>query len=181
VPEGLALALALVVLASTLGAAVVPGALCDRGGGGDRRRAAPCGGRRGQSQPRRRRVARTGADVGFLAALLLIAEGARREGLFDAVGALIARGSRGSAQRLLAFVFVVAAGVTAALGLDATAVLLTPVVFATAARMRTSPRPHVLRVRHLANLGLAAAAGLQSHEPAGLPRRRGGRLRASPR
>src|ERR1019366_1994562 len=46
-------------------------------------------------------------------ALVLIAEGARREGLFDGVGALIARGSRGSARRLLAFVFVVAAGVTA--------------------------------------------------------------------
>ena len=37
------------------------------------------------------------------------------------------------------------------LSLDATVVLLTPVVFATAARMRTSPKPHVYACSHLAN------------------------------
>ena len=40
---------------------------------------------------------------------------------------------------------------TAALSLDATIVLLTPVVFATAARLRVSPRPHVYACAHLAN------------------------------
>jgi arsenical pump membrane protein len=89
--------------------------------------------------------------VGFLAALLLIAEGCRREGLFDAIGASMARGSRGSPRRLLAFVFVIAASITALLSLDATVVLLTPVVFATAARMRTSAKPHVYACSHLAN------------------------------
>jgi arsenical pump membrane protein len=151
VSQGLALALALLVLASTLGAAVfrmrylteataaTAGALLLVAVG------AVSLSRAGDAL---RELAPT---VGFLAALLLIAEGARREGLFDAVGALIARASRGSAQRLLAFVFVVAAAITALLGLDATAVLLTPVVFATAARMRTSPRPHVYACGHLAN------------------------------
>ena len=89
--------------------------------------------------------------VGFLAALLLIADGCRREGLFEAVGAVMARGSRGSPRRLLAFVFAIAAAITAVLSLDATVVLLTPVVFATAARMRTSPKPHVYACSHLAN------------------------------
>jgi arsenical pump membrane protein len=89
--------------------------------------------------------------IGFLAALLLIAEGARREGLFDALGSLMARGSRGSPQRLLGLVFVVATGVTALLSLDATVILLTPVVFATAARVRTSSKPHVYACAHLAN------------------------------
>jgi arsenical pump membrane protein len=48
-------------------------------------------------------------------------------------------------------VFVVAAATTAVLSLDATVVLLTPVVFATAARLRTSARPHVYACSHLAN------------------------------
>jgi arsenical pump membrane protein len=37
------------------------------------------------------------------------------------------------------------------LSLDATIVLLTPIVFATAARLPTSPRPHVYACSHLAN------------------------------
>jgi arsenical pump membrane protein len=92
-----------------------------------------------------------GPTVGFLAAMLLIADGCRREGLFDAMGAVMARGSRGSPRRLLAFVFAIAAAITAVLSLDATIVLLTPVVFATAARMRTSAKPHVYACAHLAN------------------------------
>src|SRR2546427_7884681 len=53
----------------------------------------------------------------FLAALLLLADGCRRDGLFAALGAVMARGSRDSPRRLLAFVFVVATGVTVTLGL----------------------------------------------------------------
>jgi arsenical pump membrane protein len=92
-----------------------------------------------------------GPTVGFLAALLVLAEGCRREGLFQALGGLLAGGARGSPRRLLALVFAVAAAVTAVLSLDATVVLLTPVVFATASRLRTSPRPHVYACSHLAN------------------------------
>ena len=92
-----------------------------------------------------------GPTIGFLAAMLLIADGCRREGLFDAMGALMARGSGGSPQRLLAFVFVIAAVITAVLSLDATIVLLTPVVFVTAARMRTSAKPEVYACAHLAH------------------------------
>jgi arsenical pump membrane protein len=92
-----------------------------------------------------------GPTIGFLAAMLLIADGCRREGLFDAMGTMMARGAGGSPQRLLAFVFVIAAAITAVLSLDATIVLLTPVVFATATRMRTSAKPHVYACAHLAN------------------------------
>jgi arsenical pump membrane protein len=92
-----------------------------------------------------------GPTLGFLAALLLLADGCRRAGLFDALGAAMAEGSRGRPRRLLAMVFLVAAGTTAVLSLDATVVLLTPVVFATAARLRTSARPHVYACTHLAN------------------------------
>jgi arsenical pump membrane protein len=48
-------------------------------------------------------------------------------------------------------VFLAAAGTTAVLSLDATVLLLTPVVFATAGRLRASARPHVYACSHLAN------------------------------
>jgi arsenical pump membrane protein len=92
-----------------------------------------------------------GPTVGFLAALLVLADGCRRAGLFEALGAAMAAGARGDPRRLLALVFAAAAGTTAVLSLDATVVLLTPVVFATAARLRVSPRPHVYACSHLAN------------------------------
>jgi arsenical pump membrane protein len=96
-------------------------------------------------------LGRLGPTVGFLAALLVLADGCRRAGVFDALGALMAFGSRRSPSRLLGMVFLVAAGTTAVLSLDATIVLLTPIVFATAARLPTSPRPHVYACSHLAN------------------------------
>jgi arsenical pump membrane protein len=96
-------------------------------------------------------VKQLGPTVGFLAALLLLADGCRRAGMFDALGAFMASGSEGRPRRLLALVFLVAAGTTAVLSLDATIVLLTPVVFATAARLQTNPRPHVYACSHLAN------------------------------
>lgn len=99
----------------------------------------------------RHAVARFGPTVGFLAALLVLGDGCRRAGLFDAFGWSMAIGSRGRGKRLLAMVFVIAACTTAVLSLDATVVLLTPVVFATAARLRVSARPHVYACSHLAN------------------------------
>jgi len=96
-------------------------------------------------------LAALGPTVGFLAALLVLADGCRRAGVFDTLGTLMASGARGRPRRLLAMVFLAAAGTTAVLSLDATIVLLTPIVFATAARLRTSPRPHVYACSHLAN------------------------------
>jgi arsenical pump membrane protein len=89
--------------------------------------------------------------VGFLAAVLVLSQLCAEEGLFTAAGDLVARACRGSAVRLLGGVFAVAALVTAVLSLDATVVLLTPVVFATAARVGARARPHVYATAHLAN------------------------------
>ena len=91
------------------------------------------------------------STIGFLAALLVLADGCRREGLFRALGDVMARGSRGSPRRLLALVFAVAGGVTVVLGLDPTIVLLTPVVLITATRLRMSAKPDVYATAHLAN------------------------------
>ncbi|MEV6630092.1 SLC13 family permease [Actinoplanes sp. NPDC051470] len=98
-----------------------------------------------------REIRGLGPTVGFLAAVLLLAHLADRAGVFRWAGALAARSSRGSPTRLLGLVFAIAAVVTAVLSLDATVVLLTPVVFATAARLRIRPKPHVYACSHLAN------------------------------
>ncbi|GAA2593339.1 ArsB/NhaD family transporter [Winogradskya consettensis] len=92
-----------------------------------------------------------GPTVGFLAAVLLLSYLADEAGVFKYAGAVAARWSRGSPQRLLGIVFVIASVVTAALSLDATVVLLTPVVFATASTLGVRPKPHVYACNHLAN------------------------------
>jgi arsenical pump membrane protein len=91
--------------------------------------------------------------VGFLAAILALSDLCARDGLFEWAGQFMARRSRGEPQRLLVLVFAVAAATTAVLSLDATVVLLTPVVFATAARVGVRPRPHVYACTHIANGG----------------------------
>jgi arsenical pump membrane protein len=92
-----------------------------------------------------------GPTVGFLAAVLLLAHLAGEHGVFRYAGALAARLSRDRPRRLLVAVFVAASLITAALSLDATVVLLTPVIFATAARIGARPKPHVYASAHLAN------------------------------
>lgn len=89
--------------------------------------------------------------VGFLAAVLVLAEMCDRYGLFEAAGSFMASLSRGRPVRLLALVFAVASVVTAVLSLDATVVLLTPVVLTTVTRLRLRTRPHAYACTHLAN------------------------------
>ena len=89
--------------------------------------------------------------VGFLAAVLVLARLCDDEGLFRAAGAAMARPSSGNQRRLFATVFAIAAATTAILSLDATVVLLTPVVLATARTLRVPARPHAFATAHLAN------------------------------
>ena len=96
-------------------------------------------------------VARLLPVVGFLAAVLLLAKLCDDEGLFHAAGVAMARRSDGNPRALLAMVFVVAAATTAVLSLDATVVLLTPVVLATARALGSPAKPHAYASAHLAN------------------------------
>jgi arsenical pump membrane protein len=89
--------------------------------------------------------------VGFLVVVLLLAHLADREGLFTWAAAVTARQAGRSASALLLRVVILSAVVTAVLSLDATVVLLTPVVLATAAHMRVPARPHAYAAGHLAN------------------------------
>lgn len=89
--------------------------------------------------------------VGFLAAVLVLARLCADEGVFRAAGAVMARTARGSQNRLLATVFAIAAATTAILSLDATVVLLTPVVLAMARLLQVPAAPHAYATAHLAN------------------------------
>ncbi|RDH78988.1 arsenic transporter [Mycolicibacterium moriokaense] len=89
--------------------------------------------------------------VGFLAAVLVLAQLCDDEGLFRAAGAAMARSADGNTRRLLVRVFVIGAVTTAVLSLDATVVLLTPVVLATARTLRVPARPHAYATAHLSN------------------------------
>ena len=94
-----------------------------------------------------------GPTVGFLAAILVFGHLCAEAGVFDYLGAVAASASKGDPRRLLVLVVMLAAGVTATLTLDATVVLLTPVVLTTTARLRVPARPHLYACTRLANSG----------------------------
>lgn len=87
----------------------------------------------------------------FLGTLLVLAAVCDDEGLFRVFGAWMAHSSPGRPRKLLDKVFVLAAATTAVLSLDATVVLLTPVVLGAARTLRVRARPHVYATVHLAN------------------------------
>jgi arsenical pump membrane protein len=106
--------------------------------------------------------------IGFLVAMTVLAQACADEGLFTSLGARVARGARGSSRRLLAYAVGVAALVTATLSLDATVVLLTPVLLAASARRSyafasvrlANSGSTLLPVSNLTNLLAFASTGL---------------------
>jgi arsenical pump membrane protein len=151
VPESLLLALSLVGLAATLGVAVARPPWLPEAAVAVVAAAGLVAVGAVSMDRARQAVGDLAPTIGFLAALLLLADGCRREGLFQALGGLMARGARERPRRLLALVFAVASSVTITLGLDPAIVLLTPVVLVTATRLRMSPTPDVYATAHLAN------------------------------
>jgi arsenical pump membrane protein len=100
-----------------------------------------------------RTIRAIGPTVGFLAAILVFGHLCAEAGVFAYLGDRAARASAGDPRRLLALVVALAAAVTATLTLDATVVLLTPVVLATTGRLRVPPLPHAFACTRLANSG----------------------------
>jgi arsenical pump membrane protein len=101
----------------------------------------------------------------FLAGMMLLSETARREGLFEAVAAFAVGHSRGSSGRLFALVYAAGILVTVFMSNDATAVVMTPAVFAAAKRARADPLPHLFACAFIAN---AASFVLPISNPANL-------------
>jgi len=107
-----------------------------------------------------------GTDVYlFLTGMMLLAALARKEGVFDWLAALSAQKAKGSASRLFALVFAVGTMVTALLSNDATAVVLTPAVYAAAKSAQAEPLPYLFACAFIAN---AASFVLPISNPANL-------------
>ncbi len=108
-----------------------------------------------------------GADVYmFLTGMMLLSELARREGLFDFLAVEATKQARGSPTRLFLLVYLVGVVVTVFLSNDATAVVLTPAVFAaTQAAKIDRPLPYLLICAMVAN---AASFVLPISNPANL-------------
>ena len=109
---------------------------------------------------------RKGIDVYlFLIGMMLIAELARREGLFDWMAALAVQHAQGSPQRLFLLVYVVGTVVTILLSNDATAIVLTPAVYAATRAAGAAPLPYLFVCAFIAN---AASFVLPISNPANL-------------
>ena len=107
-----------------------------------------------------------GGDVYlFLIGMMLLSEVARREGLFDWLAAFAVRRSGGSSRRLFLLIYAVGIVVTAFLSNDATAVVMTPAVFAAARHARAEPLPYLFVCAFIAN---AASFLLPISNPANL-------------
>lgn len=109
---------------------------------------------------------RKGVDVYlFLIGMMLIAELARREGLFDYLAAYAVEHARGSPQLLFLLVYAVGTLVTVLLSNDATAIVLTPAVYAATRAAGASPLPYLYVCAFIAN---AASFVLPISNPANL-------------
>jgi len=107
-----------------------------------------------------------GVDVYlFLTGMMLLAEIARTEGLFDWLAALATRHAQGSARRLFLLTYVVGTVVTIFLSNDATAVVLTPAVAAAVRTAKAPALPFLLVCAFIAN---AASFVLPISNPANL-------------
>jgi arsenical pump membrane protein len=107
-----------------------------------------------------------GTDVYFfLTGMMLLAELARHEGLFDWLAAFAVKRSNGSPIRLFGLVYLVGIIVTIFLSNDATAVVLTPAVYAATKQAKAKPLPFLFICALIAN---AASFVLPISNPANL-------------
>ena len=107
-----------------------------------------------------------GTDVYlFLTGMMLLAELARREGLFEWLASHAVQSARGSRTRLFTLVYAVGTLVTVFLSNDATAVVLTPAVYAAVKKAKTEALPYLLVCAFIAN---AASFVLPISNPANL-------------
>lgn len=87
----------------------------------------------------------------FLGSVIVLAELTGRARVFDAIATGVARAGRGSYPRLFLLCVLFASTVTVTLNLDTTAVLLTPVMLALAARVGLASVPLAMTTVWLAN------------------------------
>ena len=101
----------------------------------------------------------------FLLGMMLTAELARCEGVFDYLAAFAVEHARGSPLRLFLLVYAVGILVTIFLSNDATAIVLTPAVYAATRAAGATPLPYLFACAFVAN---AASFVLPISNPANL-------------
>jgi len=107
-----------------------------------------------------------GSDVYlFLIGMMLLAELARDQGVFDWVSSVAVHGANGSCSRLFFLVYAVGTVVTIFLSNDATAVVLTPAILAVIRKVKITPLPYLFVCAFVAN---AASFVLPISNPANL-------------
>ncbi len=87
----------------------------------------------------------------FLAGMMLLAELARWEGVFDWLADWAVRAANKSASRLFLLIYCVGTVVTVFLSNDATAVVLTPAVYAAVRKAKVDALPYLLACAFIAN------------------------------
>lgn len=87
----------------------------------------------------------------LLIGMMALSAVAEKAGFFDWAASLTARAGRGRVFLLYGFVFLVGTLVTATLSLDATAIVLTPIVYGMVVRLRLSPLPFMFACVYTAN------------------------------
>ena len=87
----------------------------------------------------------------FLLALLLLSALLEKSGFFEWAAICSARAAKGDARRLFRNVFLLGTVITAALSLDTTAVILTPLTLAFVTRLKVPARPYVFACAFVAN------------------------------
>jgi arsenical pump membrane protein len=107
-----------------------------------------------------------GTDVYlFLIGMMLLSEVARKEGLFDWLATQAVTRARGSSKRLFLILYIVGTLVTVFLSNDATAVVMTPAVYAATRAAQVEPLPYLFICAFIAN---AASFVLPIANPANL-------------
>ena len=101
----------------------------------------------------------------FLIGMMALSEVARTEGLFDWLAGHAVRRAKGSASQLFLLIYIVGTIVTTFLSNDATAVVLTPAVYAAAKAAKAEPLPYLFICALIAN---AASFILPISNPANL-------------
>jgi arsenical pump membrane protein len=101
----------------------------------------------------------------FLTGMMLLSELARREGLFETLAGWAVRHAHGSAMRLFGLIYGIGVVVTVFMSNDATAVVLTPAVYAAAKKAGARPLPYLFACALIAN---AASFVLPISNPANL-------------
>jgi arsenical pump membrane protein len=87
----------------------------------------------------------------FLIGMMIVSAVVERAEFFEWCATLAARAGRGSVRRLYLFIFLIGTLITATLSLDATAIVLTPIVYAMAIRLKLRPLPFMFACCFIAN------------------------------